>query len=88
MYICGLDRIYILCNTLLEEASFITKWSYSKAANILKKLKKRINGVHQRKWIKFLLERVKQFKRVFPIFNVNADGQCMIVIQSAQGVPR
>src|SRR3954464_9066543 len=85
MYICGLDRIYILCNTLLEEASFITKWSFSKALNIVRKLKKRINGERQKKWIKFLLGRVKRFKRVFPIFNVNADGQCMIAIQSAIG---
>ena len=40
MYICGLDRIYILCNTLLEEASFITKWSYSKAAQYSPEIEK------------------------------------------------
>src|SRR3954447_12955727 len=85
MYICGLGRIYILCNTLLEEASFITKWSFSKALNIVQKLKKQINGERQKKWIKFLLGRVNPFKRLFPIFNVNADGQCMIVTQSAIG---
>ena len=64
---------------------FIIKWSFSKALNIVQKLKKQINGERQKKWIKFLLGRVKQFKRVFPIFNVNADGQCMIAIQSAIG---
>ena len=40
MYICGLDRIYILCNTLLEEASFITKWLYFKSTQYSPEIEK------------------------------------------------